>query len=94
MANLSIIYQFINILPNRVDDIYLKLKIKKYNKSTAIIKKTLFVDVISKFALIKGSFIKKTDNLTPSRKLTKSYLTKYVQGLYNWVIPHQLVQNF
>ena len=50
LSNLSII----NILPNRVTDIYIKLKSitsKLYNTSASIafIKKALFVDVIPKY---------------------------------------------
>ena len=84
MANLSII----NILPNRVADIYIKLKritSKLHNTSASIafIKKVLFADVILKFALVKGQFINKTDSLTASRNLIESHLTKQVQDLYN-----------
>ena len=54
MANLSII----NILPNRLADIYIELKCitsKFHNTpaSIAFIKKALFVDVISKFAVVQ-----------------------------------------
>ena len=60
MANLSII----NILPNRVLDIYIKLKSitpKLHNTSVriAFIKEALFIDVIPKFAIAKGQFINK-----------------------------------
>ena len=84
MANLSII----NILPNRVADIYIKSKSitsKLHNTSASIafIKKALFVDVIPKFAMVKGQFINETDSLAASRKLMKSHLTKHVQDLYN-----------
>ena len=84
MVNLSII----NILPNRVADIYIKLKSttsKLHNTSASIafIKKPLFVDVTPKFAIVKGQFISETDSLTASRKLMKSHLTKHVQDLYN-----------
>ena len=53
MANLLII----NILPNRVADIYIKLKnitSKLHNTSASIplIKKALFLDVIPKFAIV------------------------------------------
>ena len=53
MANLSII----NILPNRVADIYIKLKritskLHNTSASVAFIKKTLIVDVIPKFAIV------------------------------------------
>ena len=51
--------------------------------SIAFIKKALFVDVIPKFAMVKGQFINETDSLTASRKLMKSHLTKHVQDLYN-----------
>ena len=55
MANLSII----NILPNRVADIYIKLKTvtsELHNTwlSIAFIKKALLVDVALKFAIDKG----------------------------------------
>ena len=65
MANLSII----NILPNRVADIYIKSKSitsKLHNTSASIafIKKALFVDVIPKFAMVKVQFINETDSLT------------------------------
>ena len=84
MANLSII----NILPNRVADIYIKLKSiisKLHNTSASIafIRKTFFVDVIPKFAMVKGQFINETDSLTASCKLMKSHLTKHVQNLHN-----------
>ena len=64
MANLLII----NILPNRVADIYIKLKSitsKLHNTSASIasIKKALFVDVIPKFAIVKGQFINQMDSL-------------------------------
>ena len=60
MANLSII----NILPNRVADIYIKLKSitsKLHNTSASIafIKEALFLDVIPKFAIAKWQFINK-----------------------------------
>ena len=55
MANLSII----NILLNPVTNIYIRLRSitsKLHNTSTSIafIKKALFVDVIPKFAIVKG----------------------------------------
>ena len=73
MASLSII----NILPNRVADICIKLKsitskLRNTSASIAFIKKALFVDVITKFAMVKGQFINETDRLTASRKLMKS----------------------
>ena len=84
MANLSII----NILPNRVADIYIKLKsitseLQNTSAGIAFIKKALFVDVIPKFAMVKVQFINETDSLTASPKLMKSHLTKHVQDLYN-----------
>ena len=52
--------------------------------SIAFIKKALFVDVIPKFATVKGPFINnETDSLTASRKFMKSDLTKLNQDLYN-----------
>ena len=53
MTNLSII----NILPNRVADIYIKLKsitskLHIMSANIAFIKKALFVDVIPKFGVI------------------------------------------
>ena len=79
----------ISILPNRVADIYIKLKSttsKVHNMSTsnAFIKKALSVDVIPKFVIVKAQFINETDSLTASRKLTKIHLTKHVQDLYNF----------
>ena len=84
MANLSII----NILPNCVVDIFIKLKSitsKLHNTSASIacFKKPLFVDVLPKFAIVKGQFINETDGLTSSRKLMESHLTKHVEYLYN-----------
>ena len=69
-------------------DVYIKLKSitsKLHNTSASIgfIKKALFVDMIPKFAIVKGQFINETDSLTASRKLMKSHLTKHVQDLYN-----------
>ena len=74
MANLSII----NILPNRVADIYIKLKsitseLQNTSAGIAFIKKALFVDVIPKFAMVKVQFINETDSLTASPKLMKSH---------------------
>ena len=43
----------------------------------------LFVDVIPKFAMVKGQLVNETNSLTASRKLIKSHLTKHVQHLYN-----------
>ena len=67
MANLSTI----NILAKHVADIYIKMKIitsKLYNTSTSIafVTKALFVDVILKFAIVKGKFINEMDTLTAS----------------------------
>ena len=72
MANLSII----NILLNHVADIYIKFKsitskLNNVSASIAFIKKALFVDVITKFAIVKGQFINETGSLTASRKLMK-----------------------
>ena len=72
MANLSII----NILLNHVADIYIKFKsitskLNNVSASIAFIKKALFVDVITKFAIVKGQFINETSSLTASRKLMK-----------------------
>ena len=65
MANLSII----NILPNRVADIYIKLKsitskLNNTSVSIAFIKKALFADVIPKFAIVKGQFVNERDSVT------------------------------
>ena len=65
MANLSII----NILPNRVADIYIKLKsitskLNNTSVSIAFIKKALFADVIPKFTIVKEQFINETDGVT------------------------------
>ena len=84
MVNLSII----KILPNHVADIYIKLKnitskFRNTSASIAFIKKALVVDVILKFAIVKGQFINEKDSLTTSRKLMKSHLTKHAQDLYN-----------
>ena len=76
MANLSII----NILPNHVTNIYVKLKsitskLHYMSASIAFIKKALFV-VIPIFAMIEGQFINETDSLTASCKLMKSHVQK------------------
>ena len=89
MANLSII----NILPNRVVDIYIKLKsitskLLNTSASIAFIKMALFVDVIPKFEMVKGQCINETDSLTASRKLMKSHLTKHAQDLYNLLMQY------
>ena len=68
MANLSII----NILLNRVFDIYIKLKsitskLLNASASIAFIKMALFVDVIPKFEMVKVQFTNETDTLTASR---------------------------
>ena len=78
-ANLSAI----NILPKRVADVYIKMKSitsKLYNTSASIafVTKALFVDMITKFAIVKGKFINEMDSI---RKLMKSHLTKHVQDL-------------
>ena len=83
MVNLSII----KILPNHVA-IYIKLKnitskFRNTSASIAFIKKALVVDVILKFAIVKGQFINEKDSLTTSHKLMKSHLTKHAQDLYN-----------
>ena len=83
MVNFSII----NILPDRVADIYVELKSitwKLHNTSTSIafIEKTLFINVIPKLAIVKGQFINETDSLAVSLNLMKSHLTKHVQDLY------------
>ena len=75
MANFSVT----GILPNRVADVYIKLKSitsKLHNTSTSIafIKKVWFVDVIPKFAIIKGQFINERDSLTAPCELMKSHL--------------------
>ena len=67
MANLSTI----NILAKHVADIYIKMKIitsKLYNTSASIafVTMALFVDVIPKFAIVKGKFINEMDTLTAS----------------------------
>ena len=77
MANLSII----NILRNGVANIYIKLKSitsKLHNTSVSIafIKKALFVDVITNFAMVKGQSINETDSLIASRKSMKSYFNQ------------------
>ena len=82
MVNFSII----NILPDRVADIYVKLESitrKLHNTSTSIafIEKTLFVNVIPKLAIVKGQFINETDSLAVSLNLMKSHLTKHVPDL-------------
>ena len=80
ITNLSIT----KILPNSVANIYIKFKSitsKLYNTSASIafIKKALFVNVIPKFATVKGKFINETDILTASCKLMKCRLTTHVQ---------------
>ena len=80
-ANLLVI----NILPNLVADIYIKLKsitskLPNTLPSITFNKKTLFVDVmpIVKRPIVKGQFINEIDNLTAARKLMKIHLTKHV----------------
>ena len=89
MANLSVI----NNLPNRVGNIYIRLKTitSKFHDtpaSIAVIKKALFVDVIPKFSIVKGQFINEANSLIASRKLMKSHLTKHVQDLYSLSIQY------
>ena len=65
-------------IKNRVADVYIKLKSitsKLHNTSASIgfIKKAFFVDVVPKFAVVKGQFINETDSLTAPRKLMKSH---------------------
>ena len=83
-----------NILPSRVIDTYIKLKsvtskLQNMSESIAFIKKALHVDVIPKFAIVKGQFINEKNSLTASRrKLIKSHLTKHVQDFYNLSIQY------
>ena len=87
-ANLSII----SIPPNHVADIYVKLKniteLHNTSVSIAFIKKVLFADVIPKFAVAKGQFIKETDNLTASHMVMKKHLTQHVQDLHKLSIQY------
>ena len=55
-------------------------KLRNTSASIAFIKKALFADVIPKFAVVKGQFIKEMDSLTASRK--------YAQDLYNLSIQY------
>ena len=57
-------------------------KLHNTSASIAFIKKALFVDMISKFAVVKGWFIHEMDSSIASHKLMKSHLTKHVQELY------------
>ena len=57
-------------------------KLHNTSASFAFIKKALFVDMISKFAVVKGWFIHEMDSSIASHKLMKSHLTKHVQELY------------
>ena len=50
--------------------------------------KALFVDMISKFAVVKGRFINEMDSFIASHKLMKSHLTKHVQKLYGLSTQH------
>ena len=59
------------------------LHLRKY-----YIYKKLFVDVIPKFAIVKGQFINETDSLTASSKLMKSHLAKHVEDLCNLSIQY------
>ena len=83
-----------NILPSRVIDTYIKLKsvtskLQNMSESIAFMKKALHVDVIPKFAIVKGQFINEKNSLTASRrKLIKSHLTKHVQDFYNLSIQY------
>ena len=84
MANLYLI----NNIPNRVAEICIKLKnitSKMHNTSTSIafIKKALFVEVVPRFAKVKGQFINEKDRLLSSQSIMKSHLTKHIQHLYN-----------
>ena len=63
-------------------------KLHNTSASIAFIKKALFVDVVPKFAIVKGQFINETDSLTASSKSMKSHLTKHVQHLYNLSIQY------
>ena len=50
-------------------------KLHNTSASIAFIKKALFVDMISKFAVVKGWFINEMDSSIASHKLMKSHLT-------------------
>lgn len=63
-------------------------KLHNTSASIAFIKKALFVDMISKFAVVKGWFIHEMDSSIASHKLMKSHLTKHVQELYGLWTQH------
>ena len=63
-------------------------KLHNTSASFAFIKKALFVDMISKFAVVKGWFINEMDSSIASHKLMKSHLTKHVQELYGLWTQH------
>ena len=78
MANLLII----NILPNRVADLYKQLKITtsklhKSSSSIGFIKKALYNDVIPTFAKVKGHFTKDSDRLEHIKKSFKQALQPF-----------------
>ena len=83
MANLSVI----NILPNRIANIYVKLRnitsqLHNTLVSIGFIGKALFFDRVPNLQMLQhNSSIKRS--FTDSRKLMKSNLMKYVQDLYN-----------
>ena len=57
-------------------------KLHIMSASIAFIQKTLFVDLIGKFAVIKGQLFNEVDSSAVSPKLMKNHLTKHVQDLY------------
>ena len=78
----SLSLSIIKILPKRTADIYIKLKsitskLHKTSASTAFIKKA-FVDVIPKFAIVKGQFI--NENMNDGEFMNYTWMTFLFSG--------------
>ena len=80
-------------LPKRIGALYsdfywLSVKLHKSSSSIGFIKKCLYLNVIPKFATLRGKFLNKNEKHAAERNLSVSHSTKHINDLKQLLLKH------
>ena len=83
-------------LPKRIavlyNDLYwLSVKLHKSSSSIGFIKKCLYLNVIPKFATLRGQFLSKNERYAAERNLLVSHSTKHINDLKQLLLKHRKI---
>ena len=83
-------------LPKRIAVLYIDLywlsvKLHKSSSSIGFIKKCLYLNIIPKFATLRGQFLNKNERHAAERNLLVSHSTKHINDLIQLLLKHRKI---